>query len=174
MHPCVCRGATFNFKRYFVLQCLPPSSSPFFRSVHCRFLPVKYRFYLTSFYWIKRLLNTPAKYFSWFLLDQNTALFHDCKTSYVPIQILINDYKLWCQSLSLDMAEPWKLWDIVCNFNCYVFVFVFVIFGINLKNNHLTRANLSELGDVVENREQNDGKNVHPATKQLEMFFFVL
>ena len=77
------------------------------------------------------------------------------------------------------MAEPWKLWDIVCNFNCYVFVFVFVFififvfvsFGINLENYHLTRANLSKLGDVVEKREQNDGKNVHPATKQLEMFF---
>ena len=70
------------------------------------------------------------------------------------------------------MAELWKLWDVVCNFNCYVFVFVFVSFGINLENYHLTRANLSKLGDVVEKREQNDGKNVHPATKQLEMFFY--
>ena len=66
MYPGVCRGATFHFRRYIVLQCLPLSSSPFFRSVHCHFLPVKYRFYLTSFYWIKRLLNTPANYFSCF------------------------------------------------------------------------------------------------------------
>ena len=69
------------------------------------------------------------------------------------------------------MAELWKLWDVVCNFNCYVFVFV--SFDINLENYHLTRANLSKLWDVVKKREQNDGKNVHPATKQLEMFFFV-
>ena len=73
------------------------------------------------------------------------------------------------------MAEPWKLWDIVCNSNCYVFVFAFIFlfvsFGINLENYHLTRANLSKLWDVVKKREQNDGKNVHPATKQLEIFF---
>ena len=171
MHPCVSRRATFHLRRYFVLLCNTSFLISVFSISTLPFSPWKISFLFDVFLLDQETAKHPCKVFFYVsLLDQNTAVFHNCK-----ISILIYDYNLWCQSLSQDVAEPSRLWDVVCNCNCYVFVFIFLLFFcINLENYYLTRPNLCKLGEVVEKGEQNDGKNVHPTTKQLEMIWSFL
>ena len=156
----------------FVYFCfaIPLSSSPFFRSVHCRLLPVKYRFYLTSFYWIKRLLNTPAKYFFMFLYWIKTRLFSTTAKYQFSFMIIIFGVNLYHKTWQ-NPRDFGTLFVIVIVM--YLFLY-FCFFCINLDNYYLTRPNLCKLGEVVEKGEQNDGKNVHPTTKQLEMIWSFL